>query len=471
MDIIGRQKEQSLLKAYLDSEKPEFVAVYGRRRVGKTYLIKEFFRNDFTFYATGLANAPKQKQLKNFNNALNRYGSRRFPQKLNWYDCFSQLIELLETSTRKGRKVVFIDEMPWMDTPRSGFVTALEYFWNSWASSNPDILLIVCGSSSSWIVNKLLKSHGGLYNRVTQRMRLSPFTLRESREFLHYKGVELSPYAQVECYMVFGGIPFYLDKFDKSLGLAQNIDALCFDRDAPLQDEFKEIFASLFRDSSHHRTVVQAIAGKGRGLSRDEIVTATKLPDGGSLTKTLEELEQSGFIRSYTPFQAKKKGRLFQSVDFFCNFHLKFLEDKKNLVNGFWQKYSGRQGHSAWSGYAFEQVCIAHTSQILDALRIAGIIAPVASWKSRQKQPGAQIDLIIDRSDGIINLCEMKYLASSFVTSWEYADKLREKRQLFLDESKTRKAVHYTLVTTYGLKSSPESDVFQSVVTMRDLFY
>jgi AAA+ ATPase superfamily predicted ATPase len=470
MDIIGRQKEQSLLQAFMDSGKPEFVAVYGRRRVGKTYLIKEFFRNDFTFYATGLANAQKGEQLKNFNTALNRYGNGHFQQKKNWYDCFTQLIELLEASTRKGRKVVFIDEMPWMDTPRSGFVTALEYFWNSWASSNPDILLIVCGSSSSWILNKLLKNHGGLYNRVTQRMRLSPFTLRESREFLHYKGIELSPYAHVECYMVFGGIPFYLDKFDKSLGLPQNIDALCFDRDAPLQDEFKEIFASLFKDSDRNRTVVEAIAGKGKGLTRDEIVKATRLPDGGSLTKTLEELEQSGFIRSYLPLQAKKKGMLFQSVDFFCNFHLKFLEDKKNLVSGFWQKYSGRQGHSAWSGYAFEQVCIAHTDQILEALRIAGIIAPVASWRSRQRKPGAQIDLIIDRSDGIINLCEMKYVSTSFETTWEYADKLREKRELFLAETKTRKAAHYTLVTTYGLKPTPESDVFQSVVTMDKLF-
>jgi AAA+ ATPase superfamily predicted ATPase len=256
MKIVGRYEEQESLQQYVDSEKPEFVAVYGRRRVGKTFLIKEFFNQTFTFYITGLANADKEEQIENFNATLNFYGKMPYPPVKTWMESFRQLIHILEHSQKKGKKVIFIDELPWFDTPRSGFITALEFFWNSWASTRPDILLIVCGSATSWMINKLIKNRGGLHNRVTRRMQVAPFTLKECEEFFRYRKITIYKRSIVGCYMILGGIPFYLDMMEKGLSLTQNIDNLCFSGKGALWDEFTSLYASLFKQAGNHIKVV-----------------------------------------------------------------------------------------------------------------------------------------------------------------------------------------------------------------------
>jgi AAA+ ATPase superfamily predicted ATPase len=488
MEVIGRKAEQEDLQRYYESDRPEFLAVYGRRRVGKTYLIKEFFKNDFTFYTTGLANAPKSGQLEAFAEALRIYGGQSAAHSTaqsamqsaapkSWFQAFLLLRNLLEQSDRIGKKVVFIDEMPWLDTPRSGFLSGLEYFWNSWASSRPDILLIVCGSVSSWMINRLLKNHGGLYNRVTQRMHLAPFSLRECEEFFQKSAVMLSRYQILEYYMVFGGIPYYLGMIHKAYSVAQNIDRLCFAEGAPLRNEFEDMLSSLFRNSEQHRLIIRTLAKKAKGFTREELLKATGLPNGGNFTKVLEELEQSGFLRRYRGFSKKTKESLFQLVDFFCNFHFRYLVDLDGGEEGYWAAFSATPGHNAWSGYAFEQVCMAHLQQIKQKLGIAGVIAPVFSWRSTHNadkgsshEKGAQIDLLIDRNDNIVNLCEMKYSIDEFVIDAAYDKQLREKRASFIRETKTRKAVHLTMVTTYGLTHNAYWGNIQSEVTAEDLF-
>jgi len=472
MKIVGRHTERAALAEYAASDQPEFIAVYGRRRVGKTFLIREYFKNDFTFHVIGLANAGMQVQLQNFNAALKKYGPTPYPLANTWFDAFEQLTHLLEHSSSKGKKVIFLDELPWMDTHRSGFITALEHFWNGWASARPDILLIVCGSATSWMINKLIRNHGGLHNRVTRRMYIEPFTLGECEEFYKNSGIVMSRYQMVENYMILGGIPYYLSLMDKGLSLAKNIDSLCFSKNAVLQDEFSSLYASLFKHSENHVKVVEALSRKTKGMTREEIIVATKLSDGGGLSKTLEELEQCGFIRRYNSFGKKHQDHLYQLVDFYTLFHINFIKDKTYDDEHFWSNSIYNAKHRAWSGYSFEQVCMSHIKQIKHKLGISGILTRVASWRSRATESGkgAQVDLLIDRSDNVINLCEIKYANTEFVIDKKYEENLRNKREAFITEEKTRKTVHLTMITTYGVKRNEYSGIVQSGVKMDDLF-
>jgi AAA+ ATPase superfamily predicted ATPase len=469
MEIIGRIYEQHSLKQYVESDKPEFLAVYGRRRVGKTFLIKEYFNNSFSFYISGLANASKKEQLDNFNATLNSYGKMPFSNTSNWMDAFRQLIYLLENNKKKGKKVVFIDELSWFDTPRSGFIMGLEYFWNTWASSHPEILLIVCGSATSWMINNLIKNRGGLHNRVTRKMLIEPFNLAECEDFFHHKKIVLARRGIIESYMIFGGIPFYLNMFEKELSLAQNVDKLCFSNHAALENEFLILYSSLFKHSENHELVIKALAKKKMGLRRNEIIQETKL-QGGGLTTVLEELEQCGFIRSYNAYEKKTRDVLYQLVDFFSLFYLNFIKNTHQTDEQFWANSMGSAKHRAWTGYAFEQVCMQHIAQIRQKLGISGVITYSAAWRSNQSDPAAQIDLLIDRNDGIINLCEMKYSENEFVIDKSQDKNLRNKKYAFKNETKTRKAVHITMITTYGIKRNEYWNNIQSEVTMDDLF-
>ncbi|MDV0445931.1 hypothetical protein MmiAt1_15350 [Methanimicrococcus sp. At1] len=469
MKIIGRDHEKKALADYFKSERPEFVAVYGRRRVGKTFLIKESFENDFSFYFTGSANANMQDQLHNFNAALNQYGKVSYPFPKSWFEAFEQLVHLLEHSS-DTKKVIFLDEVPWMDTPRSKFIPALEYFWNSWASSRPDILLIVCGSATSWMMNNLIQNKGGLYNRITRRMFIEPFTLNECERYFHENNIVMSRYQIAEYYMILGGIPYYLNLIDKKLSLAQNIDKLCFSKNGELTDELDRLYASLFKYSENHIKIVEFLSRKSKGMTRDEISRNTKISDGGGLVKNLVELEQCGFIRKYHAF-GKKKGYLYQLIDFYTLFYFKFMINNTFSDSQFWLKSIDSARHRSWSGYAFEQVCLTHVLQIQKKLGVSGVLTNISSWRGETSDTGAQVDLIIDRNDGVINLCEMKYSGTGlFAIDKKYSENLNRKKSVFIQKSGSRKAIHLTMVTTYGIQKNIYSDMIQSEVTLNDLF-
>jgi len=468
--IVGRERELDLLSQYVDSGMPEFIAIFGRRRVGKTFLIKEFFKLQFTFYFTGADNVDKQQLLINFNTALSKYGKRDYPVAKSWFEAFNQLIKMLERSKKRGRKVVFIDEMPWLDTPRSKFIQALEYFWNTWASSNPDILLIVCGSSTSWIINKLIRNRGGLHNRVTRQIPIEPFTLYECEEYLKHRKISFSRKQIVECYMIMGGVPYYWEQLEKPLSLSQNIDNLFFKKKGVLREEFKKIFNSLFKHPDRYLNIIEALGKKRKGLTREEIIAASGITDGGTLSKMLEELEQCGFIRSYYAYEKLTKNTLYQLIDFYTLFYLNFLKGVRQSDENYWTNQIDNAKHRAWSGYAFEQVCMQHSAQIRKKLGISGVTTYSASWRSKSSEPAVQIDLLIDRNDDIINLCEMKYAANEFVIDIKQDEALRKKKSTFISESKTRKGVHITMITTYGVKRNEYWNTIQSEVTMNDLF-
>ena len=469
--IIGRKEEQQILHSAVQSENSEFVAVYGRRRVGKTYLIRETFGYKFTFQHTGLAKGNTKEQLFSFAISLRDAGYDDCPIPKSWLEAFSLLSAYLKNSTDE-KKIIFLDELPWMDTARSNFISAFEHFWNGWASARKDIVLIICGSATSWIINKVINDHGGLHNRVTKQIALQPFTLKECEMFAQSKGLEMSRYQLAECYMVFGGIPYYWSLLEKGLSLAQNIDKIIFAKNGKLSNEFDQLYASLFKSPEQYIDIVTALGKKKAGMTREEIIVAIDKYSNGALSKVLDELEYCGFIRKYNGFDKKSKQAIYQLIDNYTLFYFKFIQQNENNDEHFWSASIDSAMHRAWSGLAFERLCMAHTQQIKAALGIAGVLSNVYSWRkgADEMSDGAQIDLLIDRKDQVINLCEMKYSLSEYVIDAEYEQKLRNKKSVFIDTTNTRKAVHLTMVTTFGIKANAHSGIVQNEITLEDLF-
>lgn len=467
--MIGRERERKMLEDARDSEYSEFVAVYGRRRVGKTFLIRETFDYSFAFQHSGIANSGMRRQLRAFAGSLKEAGLELKVQPNDWFDAFDALKDLLR-GLPEGKKVVFFDEMPWMDTPKSGFVPALENFWNAWASARKDILLIVCGSATSWVVDKILRNRGGLHNRVTVQVPLAPFTLRECEMFAESRRLGFSRRQIVETYMAIGGIPFYWRLLERGLSSAQNIDALFFSATAKLRLEYGELYASLFKRPAPYEAIVSALGKRGCGLTRGEISEATGLPETGTLSHQLEELEQCGFIRKYNALGCRNKGAVFQLIDNFTLFHFKAEEAAMGAAGRNWTQSAGSPFVAAWEGVAFERVCLLHIWQIKNALQIGGVAAQIAAWRGEADGERAQIDLVIDRADGIINLCEMKFSHDPYAMDAEELRKLERRRSVFKKATGTRKAVHLTVVAAPELKRNAAAFEIQSAVSLDDLF-
>ena len=479
--FIGREKEQEQLKDYIGSNQSEFIAVYGRRRVGKTCLIQQVIGNDYAFYVAGMNRVTMEIQLANFMQGIRKHRpDEPRPHVKTWLEAFIALESYLE-SLPEGKKIVFIDEMPWMDTPRSNFISGLEHFWNSWASWRDDIKLIVCGSATSWIINNLIKNRGGLHNRVTHKIPLKPFSLRECREFFMAKGFRLSNKQIAECYMVLGGVPFYLEKLNKGEGVAQNIDRLLFDEDGELHDEFQSLYNSLYKNATNHIKIVTALATKGHGLTRKELIEKTKLSDNGKFSLMLEELQSCGFIRSYEPYLSKMRQKpftedrlspvtLYQLVDPFTLFHFQVMRKADAHDPNYWSNNQNSHVYSTWSGLSFEMLCLNHVEQIKMALGISGITANAFSWLGKGKDRSAQIDLLIDRADKTINICEMKFYNKPYAMTAKDEDDIERKVTSFIEATHTDKNIIVTMITAKGLERNEHSEGIQKELTLDQLF-
>lgn len=465
-NIIGRKAEQETLRQRIESATPELIAIYGRRRIGKTFLVRQYFNDAFTFYATGIYQGTKKEQLAAFGRQLEYYSGHRWPAAADWFEALAQLREYLESVEGNGPLVVFLDELPWMDTPKSRFVKAFEYFWNSWGAANNRLKLMVCGSATTWMRENMLSDKGGLYNRTTCSIYLAPFTLYETEQYLLSRGFQWNRYQIAECYMVLGGTPLYLQMLRRELSLTQNVDALFFTQNAPLAREYEFLFRSLFNDAALHRQIIEQLAGKAVGMTRKEIVTAAKIDDNGTLTKALHNLTDCDFIRQYTAFGKTDRGIIYQLTDLFSLFHLRYVKGYRGQDEHHWQNMIDSPSRRAWSGYSFEQLCLHHIRQIKQRLGISGVQSDVCAWKGE----GGQIDLVINRRDQTINLCEMKFSQGEFEITRQYDEHLRQRTEAFRVATKTRKALHLTFVTTYGVKQNMYSGNVQSEVRLDDLF-
>ena len=453
-ELIGRKNEIKELELALNSNRPEFVAIVGRRRVGKTFLIKETYGSFLDFELTGLQHAKKSEQLQNFTFAL----KSQFPdfhiekKPKSWLEAFFLLSTALKGKRKQEKLIVFLDELPWMGTKRSGFITGLGWFWNSWAT-NQNIVLVICGSSASWMIEKVINDRGGLHNRVTKLISLYPFTLGETEAFLQSRNIYLSRYQITQLYLSMGGIPMYLDQIKPGLSAVQNIQAICFQNTGYLRNEFERLFASLFDNFENHVEVIKTLASKRKGMTRQEIIDNCRFQNGGMLTEILSELRQSGFIEIYQGYGKKTKLSIYRLTDPYSLFYLTFIQRLGTNRKADFTKLSDLPNYKSWSGYAFENICLTHINQIRKALGISGIYTTISSFvaKPSEGMPGAQIDLIIDRGDQSINICEIKFSSSDYEISKKDIDNIENKKRVFRYHTKTKKHLFTSLITTFGV--------------------
>jgi uncharacterized protein len=474
-EILGRAEEKKLLAKMLGSKEAELIAIYGRRRVGKTFLIRNYYQQFMAFEFTGIHKASLSEQLSNFGRALQVAMGSPIPPATptNWIQAFTFLSDYLEAKIRKEPVVVLFDELPWIHTPKSGFLQAFGHWWNTWASRQPLIKVVICGSAASWMIDHIINDKGGLHNRVSGTIRLMPFTLGESEQYLVSRGIRLDRYQLLQLYMAIGGIPQYLKQVNKGESASQTIDRLCFARNGPLEKEFVNLYKSLFTNATYHEAIVKALSKKAKGMTRTEVIDACGFTTGGWTTQLFEELEESGFITQYIPFEKTARDSIYKLTDEYSLFYLKFLENSRATGKGTWLRQSAGHSYKSWSGFAFETVCQKHVSQIKHALGIAGVYTESSAWRwiARKNEPGAQVDLLIDRQDHCINLCEMKFAAAEFTIDKKYAGELDKKVQVFREQTKTRKSIFLTMITTYGTRKNDHyTGRVLGEVTMDDLF-
>lgn len=470
--LIGRKKEINLLHEIQNDDSSHFLAIYGRRRVGKTFLIREAFDYRFAFQHAGLSEGGMKGQIFAFVSSLKDAGYEVKKQPKNWLEAFEYLKDLIRKSSEK-KKIIFIDELSWMDTPKCDLMVALENFWNGFASARKDIVLIVCASATSWMLSKVVHNKGGLYNRLTEQIHLRTFCLGECEEYVKNSGLAFNRNQILQYYMIFGGVPYYWGFLKKGLSLSQNIDRILFEKDAPLRDEFKYLYASVFKKPENYVKIIEALGTKKVGMTREEIINAAKISNSGDLTTKLEELESCGFIRKYYAFGMKKKNAIYQLMDCFTLFYFKFLKSQPTDEH-FWTNQINTPLVNTWMGLAFERVCMEHIEQIKVKLGISGVITEVNSWYCKADLDngvfGSQIDMLIVRKDQVINLCEMKYSQSEYTITEKVDRNIRNKISDLITISGTKYAIYPTIITTYGLVENSYSQEVQSVVTMDDLF-
>lgn len=470
VQLIGRENEQGLLKKYIDSNRAEFIAVYGRRRVGKTFLVTETFKDALSFDMTGVIDGDKEDQLVSFNIALKESGYEG-KRVTDWYGAFEALKEVVKKVSQNKPAIIFIDELPCLDTPRSGLVKALDLFWNGWANRQSNVKLIVCGSATTWIVDNIIDNHGGLHNRITHEMHIHPFTLHDTEAYLTTHGFKWNRLAMAQTYMVLGGIPYYLSLLDNALSLPANIDQLFFSRDAELKKEFDRLFKSLFKSPQAYVDIIQLLANNKKGLTRKEISEKLKKETGGHLSKLLVNLENCDFIRKYNVRERKinSNNGIYQLTDFYIQFYHDFCS-KHTTDEHFWENSINSPKQNTWYGLAYERLCMAHIPQIKEALGIQRIRTEYYSWRSKESVPAAQVDLIIERADQIISLCEIKYSKGIYSLDAKEEERLRNRIVDFADETKVKEAVQLVLITTYGLKDNAHSTEVNDRVVLDDLF-
>lgn len=470
--ILGREKELDILRNAALDDKSRFIAVYGRRRIGKTFLIREAFGYRFTFQHAGLSDGGLKEQIFAFESSIKDAGGNFSSKAKNWLEAFEDLKDLIRASNEE-RKIIFIDELSWMDTKSSDLIVALEHFWNGWASARKDIVLIISASATSWMLNNVIHNKGGLYNRLTDRIGLDTFTLSECERYVNACGINLNRDQILQYYMIFGGVPYYWTFLKKGLSIPQNVDQILFEKDAPLKDEFDHLYSSIFRYPETYIKIIKTLGRKKAGMTREELIDESGIPNSGNLSKKLEELEHCGFIRKYTSYGKKSKDAVYQLIDNFTLFYYQFME--KGVTDPhFWSGQINSPKTNAWMGLAYERVALRHITQIKKKLGISGVQTEEHSWHAAPDKekglPGAQIDLLIVRKDRVINLCEAKYSSSEYLVTKEDDESLKRKISVFTQTTNTRDAIYPVLITNTGVVDNPYAMNYQSIIISDDLY-
>lgn len=484
--IVGRYEELSLLEEKLTSVSSEFIAVYGRRRVGKTYLIKQFFSQQTGIYfeQTGINDGSLREQLVIFSKCLSKafYKNAKMEVPRNWMEALEALSNAIDGVPKNKRVILFFDEVPWLATPKSGFIRALEYYWNTQWVYRKKLILIVCGSAASWMIENIIYAKGGLHNRITAKIALQPFTLKETELYLSKRDIKLNRQQILQIYMAIGGIPHYLNEIRKGLSSAQNINNLCFKNNGLLVNEFDILFHSLYEDPESYINIIRTLAQKSQGMNREDLIEKSKTSNGGRLNTKLRSLEDAGFIMSYLPVGHKKRGVHYRVVDEYVLFYLTWIEPMLNetientKAKHYWESRIKQPTWNAWSGYAFESICFKHIDIITKVLGLDYIPTRCSNWQYQpmKKSPGdegAQIDLVYDREDGCVTLCEIKYSENQYLVTKEYAQTLQKKEDIFNKIMRNKKQVFWALLTANGaVQNDALKSKISQIVSLDDLF-
>jgi AAA+ ATPase superfamily predicted ATPase len=477
MPIIGRYREIKILDSILESNSAEFFAIYGRRRIGKTFLIREYFKKEKGVYfeLTGRKDASKSLQLKTFATLYADVFNEHISIPSSWDNAFHQLKTKIETLPAKQKIIFFLDELPWLSSPKSGFLEALDFFWNHYISQDSRCILIVCGSAAEWMIKKIIANKAGLHNRLTRPpIQLMPLSLNETEDYLKARNVSIERKQIVDIYMAIGGVPYYLNMVPQGKSSAEVISTLFFSHAAALRSEFNYLLSSLYHNAEKHIAIIKVLATVRQGLTQNEIFQKTpNLSSGGGGVALLEELEHCGFILKVVEFGKKKKEARYRLVDAFSLFYLKWVKDVGETGENYWLRKMSSAPYYSWAGYAFENICFQHYPMIIKALELSVTAEAKSGWflKGNDQEEGVQIDLLIDRSDKCINLCEIKFYEAEFVIDKKYAEILRRKKAAFREKSKTRKTLFLTMITAYGVaKNSLYLECVDHQLTMDALF-
>lgn len=470
--IIGREQEIKKLSAAVDRVRPEFIALYGRRRVGKTFLINQMFRNQFAFKMTGVIEGTLKDQFTAFVDAMNDYGFDVPEQPKDWMQAFIMLKNALKKKVNNGEQcIVFIDELPAMDAEGSNVAGAVGYFWNSWASQYDNFVFIICGSATSWMITNVIDSKGGLHDRITVEMPIHPFTLKETEQYLEYQNFLWNRQMVLQAYMIFGGIPYYLSLLDKEESLVQNVDRLFFSQDIQMRREFRRLFNTLYKNPEKYIDIIKALNKSRKGLTREEIASELKCSNNGHLGKQLEDLVCCDLIRKniVREKEIKRKDAIYQLCDFFSLFYLTFIE-RAEVEQQYWSHHINTPEVNSWMGLTYERICMAHIQQIKHSLHLDTISTLSYSWRSKTSTPAAQIDIIIERADKIINICEVKYCQGEYNLDKDEYERIKKRKNAFIQETGLRHVPWLTMITTEGVARGKYSEMIQTQVTLDDLF-
>jgi uncharacterized protein len=471
--MIGRKEQIKTLNHLLNTSQSEFIAITGRRRVGKTYLIDTTYEKSICFRVSGIQDGNLQKQIVNFMTKLSEVSKKKYPIVANWQDAFQHLKLYCKSISRKGKLVIFFDELPWMNTPKSGFLQLLGHFWNDYLSKEKKFVLVVCGSASSWITKKIINDKGGLHNRLTEIMRLQPFTIKETKEYFLSKNLNFSEQTITLLYMVMGGIPYYLNLVKKGESINTTIERICFEQGGILRNEYDNLFKALFFNAVGHEAIVSALAKSKLGLTREQIITKSKVASGGPYNRVMEDLILSGFITEDNLFEKKKRGSIYRLTDEYTIFYHRFIKPNAKYSKGMWGNIANSQSYKIWCGNAFETLCMKHITELKTSLGIANVFTQFFSFHQvgNKDNKGFQIDLIIDRKDNTIHLCEMKFYASEFVINKNYAQDLRARKQKFIEQTNTKKHIELTFITNHPIKENQYSlELIDQNIILSDFF-
>ena len=488
LELIGRDREQRDLRQLIDDKSPQLIGVYGRRRVGKTFLVRAVFdQPDITFIEiTGQKGKPLAQQLRNFSDALTTAFRLPVPVVIptSWREAFSLLTTLL--SEQPGKKVIFFDELPWLATKRSGMLQELDYFWNTKWSRLESLVVVLCGSAASWMLEKLINAKGGLHNRLTKIVPLKPFSLHTTEQFLTQRKIRLDRSQLLDLYFCTGGIPFYLSLLPTHSSAAKLVQQLAFEESGRLFTEFDVLLQSLFDDSEAHKVILSLLANKRYGLTRKELQSLSGLSGGGALSKPLDELSASGFIQRLVPFEGTTRNAYYQLTDEYTLFYHRWIAPLRSragvIPDGYWLHEFGSQAYSAWAGLTLEVVCMKHINEMLRALGISGMKVLPSTWRcvpstaesETRKSSGAQIDIVLDRADRVINLCEIKYRRDPLKITTNLEKKLLEKQSIFLEQTRTNRTVRNILFCSGGFREGEReklpSTAIDEILNLEALF-